>query len=146
MLHARSILITRDCGYCLTRGSNIGVAGCGIGHEIEEGCGIWEILEAEYGMKLSWGDRDALISIGGMRDSFEIDSGMRDLNSKWPFENLTRRDRYKDSESGEMTGWNQNLWRDAGFKRPIFTVVCCYGWKGQKWIETWKCWPILSSS
>ena len=28
------------------------------------------------------GDRNALISIGGMRDSFEIDNGMRDLNSK----------------------------------------------------------------
>ena len=27
-------------------------------------------------------DRASLISIGGMRDSFEIDSGMRDLNSK----------------------------------------------------------------
>ena len=28
-------------------------------------------------MKIAWWDRDALISIGGMRDSFEIDSGMR---------------------------------------------------------------------
>ena len=35
-------------------------------------------------------------------DSFEIDSGMRDLNSKWPFENLTRRDWDRDSESGGM--------------------------------------------
>ena len=33
-------------------------------------------------MKISWRDRDALISIGGMRDSVEIDGGMRDLNSK----------------------------------------------------------------
>ena len=33
-------------------------------------------------MIISWQDRDVLISIGGMRDSFEIDSGMRDLNSK----------------------------------------------------------------
>ena len=33
-------------------------------------------------MKLAWPDRDALISIDGMRDSFEIDSGMRDFNSK----------------------------------------------------------------
>ena len=31
---------------------------------------------------MSWRDRDTLISIGGMQDSFEIDSGMRDLNSK----------------------------------------------------------------
>ena len=34
------------------------------------------------GEKISWRDRDALLSIGGMRDSFEIDSGMQDLNSK----------------------------------------------------------------
>ena len=27
-------------------------------------------------------DRASLVSIGEMRDSFEIDSGMRDLNSK----------------------------------------------------------------
>ena len=33
-------------------------------------------------MKKSLRDRDALISIVGTRDSFEIDSGMRDLNSK----------------------------------------------------------------
>ena len=32
-------------------------------------------------MKISWRDRDTFISIGGMRDSFEIDSGMRDLKS-----------------------------------------------------------------
>ena len=35
-----------------------------------------------YGMKMSWRDRYALISIGGMWDSFEIVGGMRDLNSK----------------------------------------------------------------
>ena len=28
-----------------------------------------------YGMKISWRDRDALISIGGMRDSCEIVGG-----------------------------------------------------------------------
>ena len=32
-------------------------------------------------MKISWRDLEALISIGGMRDSFEIDSGMRDLTA-----------------------------------------------------------------
>ena len=57
-----------------------------------------EISRAGYGLKISWRDRDALISINGMRDSFEIDSGMR------PFENLTRRDRDKVSESGRMAG------------------------------------------
>ena len=35
-----------------------------------------EISRAVYGIKISWRDRDALISIDGMRDSFEIDSGM----------------------------------------------------------------------
>ena len=29
-------------------------------------------------MKIFWRDRNAHISIGGMRDSFESDSGMRD--------------------------------------------------------------------
>ena len=50
--------------------------------KIETGCDIREMLRAGYGMKISWRDQDALISIGGMRDSFEIDSGMRDSNSK----------------------------------------------------------------
>ena len=39
-------------------------------------------IEGGYGIKISWRDRDALISIGGMRDSSEIVGGMRDLNSK----------------------------------------------------------------
>ena len=55
---------------------------CGMGHKIEAGCGIREILRAGYGMKISWRDRDALISIDGMRDSFKIVGGMQDLNSK----------------------------------------------------------------
>ena len=74
----------------LQRGSNIDLAGCGTGHKIVAGCGIREITRAAYGMKTSWRDRDALISIGGMRDSSEIDSGMRGLSSELPFENLTR--------------------------------------------------------
>ena len=41
-----------------------------------------EILRAGYGMKISWRDRDALILIGGMWDSFEIDGGIRGLNRK----------------------------------------------------------------
>ena len=40
-------------------------------------------MRAGYGMKMSWRDRDELISIGGMRDSFEIVRGTRpDSNSK----------------------------------------------------------------
>ena len=57
------------------------LAGCGTGHKVEAGCGIREIMRAGYGMKIAWRDRDVLISIGGMRDSFEIDSGMWDFNS-----------------------------------------------------------------
>ena len=53
-----------------------------MGHKIEAGCGIWEILRAGYGMKISWWDRDGLVSIDGMWDSFEIVGGVRDLNSK----------------------------------------------------------------
>ena len=33
-------------------------------------------------MKISWRDWDVLISVGGMRDSFKIVGGMRDLNDK----------------------------------------------------------------
>ena len=57
------------------------LAGCGTGHKVEAGCGIREIMRAGYGMKIAWRDWDVLISIGGMRDSFEIDSGMWDFNS-----------------------------------------------------------------
>ena len=64
-----------------------------MGLKVEAGCGIRKILRAGYGMKIACRDGDALISIGGMQDSFEIDGGMRDLNSKCPFEYLTRRDR-----------------------------------------------------
>ena len=54
--------------------------------KIEAGWGIREISRAGYGMEISWRDRDTLVSIGGMRDNFEIDSGMRDLNSIRPFQ------------------------------------------------------------
>ena len=53
--------------------------------KIGAGCRIQEILRVGYGVNISWQDRDALILIGGTGDSFEIDSGMRDLNSKGPF-------------------------------------------------------------
>ena len=58
------------------------LAGCGIGHNIEAGCGIQEILRAGCRMKISWRDQDVLVSLGGMRDSFEIVGGMRELNNK----------------------------------------------------------------
>ena len=44
--------------------------------------GIKSRRDTGYGMKISWQDRDALLSIRGKRDSFAIDSGMRDFNSK----------------------------------------------------------------
>ena len=46
-----------------------------MGHKVEEGYGIEEILRAGYGMKISWWDRDALISI-------EIVSGIRYFKSR----------------------------------------------------------------
>ena len=60
---------------------DIGLVGSGMGHKMESGCGIREILRTGYGMKISWRDRDTLISIGGMGDSFEIVGGMH-LNCK----------------------------------------------------------------
>ena len=63
-------------------GFNIGLTGCGIKSRRDARCGIREILRPGYGIKISWRDRDALISIGGMRDSSEIVGGMRDLNSR----------------------------------------------------------------
>ena len=48
-----------------------------MGPKIEARYGIQEILRAGYRMKIFWRDRDALISSGGMRDSFEIDGGMQ---------------------------------------------------------------------
>ena len=74
-----TLSLTRDI---FIRGSNILLAGCGMGHKVEAGCGIREISRVGYGMKIAWRDRDALISIGGIRDSFEIDGGMRDFDIK----------------------------------------------------------------
>ena len=91
-------------------------------HKIKAVCGIREILRVGYGMKIAWRDWDALISIGGMRDSFETDSGMRYFNTKRPFENLTRWNRDKYSESGGMAGRSLNEWRDTGCKKPILDL------------------------
>ena len=57
-----SLILKRD------RGSNIGLAGCGMRLKIEAGCGIREILKAGYGMKTEQRDRDMLRFIGGIRD------------------------------------------------------------------------------
>ena len=61
-----------------------------------------KILRVGYRVNISWQDWDVLISIGGMWDNFKIDGRMRNLNSWLPFENLTRWDWDKDSESGRM--------------------------------------------
>ena len=54
-------------------------------------------------MKTALRDWDALVSIGEMRDSFEIDNGVRNLNSKCLLKILKPGDdRNKDSESGGM--------------------------------------------
>ena len=50
------------------RGSNIGLAGCGMRLKIEAGCGIREIVKAGCGMKTERRDRDMLCFVGGIRD------------------------------------------------------------------------------
>ena len=86
------------------------------GRKIEAGCGIGEVSRAGYGMETS--------SIGGMRDSFEIDSRMRDLNSKWPFIWFNKaRDRGKDSESGGMAGWSQISGGMGDLKNLFWTLM-----------------------
>ena len=50
-------------------------------NKIEAAYGIRKILRKGYGMKISWRDRDALISIGGMRDGSKIVAGVRDTAS-----------------------------------------------------------------
>ena len=56
-----------------------------MGHKIEAGRRLREILRAGYGTTISWRDRDALISIGGMLDSFKIDSGMLEFKQQVTF-------------------------------------------------------------
>ena len=54
-------------------------------------------------MKICWRDRDSFQFVGcGMAGC-----AMRDLNSKWPFKMLTKRDRDQDSGSGRMEGSSQ---------------------------------------
>ena len=55
------------------------------------------------------------ISTGGMRDSFEIGSRMRDLNSKWPFENFARRDKLKILK---VAGWRDGVKTIGGMQDP----------------------------
>ena len=50
------------------RGSNIGLAGCGMRLKIEAGCGKREILKAGCGMKTERRDWDILRFLGGIRD------------------------------------------------------------------------------
>ena len=54
------------------RGSNIGLAGCGMRLKIEAGCGIREILKAGCGIKTERRDRDMLCFVGGIRDRMGI--------------------------------------------------------------------------
>ena len=56
-------------------GSNIGLAGCGMGLKIEAGCGIQRKLEAGCGIKLSSQDRDKQFFTVGMRDVLKLMAG-----------------------------------------------------------------------
>ena len=57
------------------RGSNIGLAGCGMGLKIEAGCDIQRKLEAGCGMKSSSRDRDTQFFSVGMRDVLKSMAG-----------------------------------------------------------------------
>ena len=57
------------------RGSNIGLAGCGMGLEIEARRGIQKKLEAGCGMKSSTRDRDTQFFTVGMRDALKSMAG-----------------------------------------------------------------------
>ena len=91
-----------------------------MGHEIEAGCGMREILRAGYGTKIAWRDRDALISIGGTRDSFYIDSGMRDR---------TASDLLKIFQDGigieilKVVGWRDEA-KTSGGMRDLKSLSC----------------------
>ena len=49
-----------------------------MGPKIKAGCGILKILDAGYGMKLSWRDLDSLLFVGGMWDIENFSGGIRD--------------------------------------------------------------------
>ena len=93
---------------------NIGFEVCRVEYKIKAECGILEILSPVYQMKISWQDRDAVISIGGMQDSSEIVGGMRDLNSKQPFVNLTR---WIEIKLLEVAGWQDESKTSGGYPR-----------------------------
>ena len=57
------------------RGSNIGLAGWGMGLKIEAGCGIQRKLEAGCGIKSSSRDRDKQFFTVGMRDVLKSMAG-----------------------------------------------------------------------
>ena len=98
-------LLLLERGFPHTRGSNIGLAGCGMRVKMEAGCGMTEVLLVGCGIKILRRERDLLILTGEMRNSFKIDGGMRDEKEKITRYgcyarncNSTRRDRDKHSE------------------------------------------------
>ena len=58
------------------RGSNVGLAGCGMGLRIEAGCGIRKKLKSGCGMKSSCRDRDTRLFHSRDAGCFEIDGGI----------------------------------------------------------------------
>ena len=67
-----------------------------------------EISKEGYGKRISWRDWDALISIGGMRDSLEIDSRTTDLL------NLTRRG--IEIKILKVAGWRDEAKTSGGMR------------------------------
>ena len=91
-------------------------AGCGM-RDAE--CGMWRMRNVEGGIR----DENILAVSGwahfnwwpGKRDSFEIDSGMRDFNSKWRFgieEKILKLEGWRDEAktSGGMRDFKSLFW------------------------------------
>ena len=105
-----------------------------MGHKIEAGYGIREILRTGYEICLR--DRDLLVSICGMRDRLEIDSGMRDL--KDPFWTLRKKRRlwegnwFEIQKSYSSSTCSRTLcvkvtifYSCATFKLPSLSTILC---------------------
>lgn len=92
---------------------HIGLAGCGIGVKMEVGFGMTEILLAGCEIKILQRERDLLILIGRMRDSFKIDGGLQENRKSHVTDvtrrtaSLTERDRDKLSDQVGIAGLRQ---------------------------------------
>ena len=135
-MHVKVILSTKcsicsvkhgpECGVAngeLKLGRNIGLAGCGMRVagcrmkvKIKTGYGMRGLLMAGCGIRAFRRERDLLLLIVGMRDSFKIDCGTRDKKQKITTLQTIRRElrsnqagsAYKHYEWGGIAGLTRN--------------------------------------